>query len=113
MDGAPFDVSLFEGCTASCGTSGALNNMDRTSARTPKTTISQAPTVTDTGTEITYAMISGTGQSGGQERSPDTHWKLKPNTKYLLRITNNSGNNRSAGVTLKVIEPPEILASIG
>ncbi len=92
------DVLVYEGTTTSAdGSALAELNTNRNSANTPGGVLTFAPTVTDEGALIHTGWIAptatGTGLSsegitsdtGGEE------WLLAPSTKYLFRITNNSG----------------------
>ena len=94
------DVVGYGGVTTSAdGTEDtSIRNVNTTSTNTtPSLTAYSAPTVTDTGdllhTQWVVPTASGTGQSQGGLSGAEAgeEWILKPNTKYLWRITNNSG----------------------
>lgn len=92
--GIGITANVFEAPTTSAGTASAVYNLNRVGPVATTVTCKTAPTVTDTGTQA-GATTYGLGGSGvgptivsafavnGAERV------LKPNTKYLLRITNN------------------------
>ena len=93
------DIVFYEGTTTSAD--GAVLpqfNVNRASTNTSQTVITSGPTVTGVGTVIHTAWVpptaTGTGQSGGGIVGGDSsgeEWLLAPNTKYLVRLTNNSG----------------------
>jgi hypothetical protein len=63
------------------------------------------PTISDLGTQIDYALmptLSAVGSNVGGVTGPDIgeEWVLKPSTKYLLRLTNNSGGAVDVGFHL-------------
>lgn len=92
--GTVITANVYEAPTTSAGTAGTVYNLNRLKPVTATASFKAAPTVTATGTQVgatTYGLGgSGVGPSvvsafaaSGVERV------LKPNTKYLLRITNN------------------------
>lgn len=92
--GTGITANVYEAPTTSAGTAGTVYNLNRRNPVTATASYKAAPTVTATGTQAgatTYGLGgSGVGPSvvsafaaSGVERV------LKPNTKYLLRITNN------------------------
>ena len=92
------DIHSYEGATASNdGTPITSYCTNRVLANTPTMVMSGSPTVTDDGTLIhtlwATPTTTGTGQSSGgvQRVTQGEEWIMKPNTKYLVRITNNSG----------------------
>jgi len=92
------DLVVYEGVTTSAdGAAVTINNTNRSSANTPSTVLTTAPTVTDVGTLIHTQWIppsaTGVGQSpaGVVGETNGEEWILKPSTKYLIRMTNNSG----------------------
>lgn len=96
---APFDVALYESPTiAANGTPNAVQNNNRNSANVSGLAIYDSPTVTSDGTLLEYLLIAGTKQSGGSgDSGVETEWVLKPSTKYLLKMTNNSGGVATIG----------------
>ena len=93
------DVQVYEGATASDdGTPESLFNTNRNSLITPDLVMNSAPTITGVGTLIHTGWVvptaAGIGQSpeGITAEGTGEEWILKPSTKYLVRITNNSGD---------------------
>lgn len=96
---APMRVFLYEGATTSDDGTGMTGyNLNRNSANTASTVVTHSPTVTGTGTLLDISLIPDTGgglfSPGGGAGSSDlpTEWILKPSTKYLIRVTNDSGS---------------------
>lgn len=92
------DVRVYEGTTTSSdGTAVTPRSLNRNgTVDTPDLDVFHTPTVTGVGTEIRNAWVpptaTGVGQSNsGAVEDPDYEIVLKPSTKYLLRVTNNSG----------------------
>lgn len=92
------DIQSYEGATASAdGTVIGSNNTNRNSANTADLVMTSGPTLTGDGTLIhtTWAHPVGTGIGQSAQGISDVtngeEWILKPSTKYLIRITNNSG----------------------
>jgi hypothetical protein len=92
------DILVYEGATASDdGTPVSTFNVNRNSTNTPDTVLNSAPTISDVGTLIHTQWIQPTATGVGQSPAGITgetngeEWVLKPSTKYLIRITNNSG----------------------
>lgn len=93
------DILIYEGATASAdGTPQTLHNTNRNSPNTPVITWGVAPTLSDDGTLIHTAWAAPTATGTGQSATGITginngeEWILKPSTKYLVRVTNNSGS---------------------
>jgi hypothetical protein len=96
------DMLVYEGTTTSAdGAAVSVFNVNRNSSNTPDTVLTTGPTVTDVGTLIHTQWIppsaTGVGQSpaGVVGETNGEEWVLKPSTKYLVRITNNSGSTIS------------------
>ena len=92
------DVQIYEGTTTSAdGSALSLFNTNRNSSKTPLTAVYTGPTVSAAGTLIHTAWIpptaTGTGLSanGFVQGGTGEEWELQPSTKYLVRLTNNSG----------------------
>jgi hypothetical protein len=92
------DILVYEG-TATSADGAALTelNINRTSSNTPGAVLTFGPTVTGVGTLIhtdwvppTAAGIGATA-AGVVDSGTGEEWMLLPSTKYLIRITNNSG----------------------
>lgn len=92
------DIDFMEGVvvTAATGTELPVRNKNRSSSKLSTAIALLAPTITDLGTLIQPLFVPG-GSGGipnggaGQER---LEWILKPNTKYLFRLTNISGQTK-------------------
>lgn len=95
----PCDVLFYEGVTTSDDGSALLTyNRNRNSSRAPGTVLTKAPTVTDLGTLIHDRYVGdpggqGANQIGANSAALGEEWVGAPSTKYLLRVTNNSGGN--------------------
>lgn len=88
-DGGPFVVELYEGTTTSAdGTSITPYNNNRNSSNTSSTACYYGPTITDDGTLIEAFLAPSTKGSFGSDGANE--WILKPSTKYMVRITNNT-----------------------
>lgn len=100
MGRGDIDILTYEGTTTSAdgAAQSVLNtHRDRAATQTPGTTLHIGPTVSAVGTLIHTQWLpptaTGTGLSGGGfvGEGAGEEWILKPSTKYLIRITNNSG----------------------
>ena len=105
------DVVQYEGTTTSAdGTAVDLRNTNRASTKTPGTVVTHTPTVSAVGTEIHRMWLpptaAGVGQSltGISDAEAGEEWVLKPSTKYLTRITNNSGSTIDIWIELMLYE---------
>jgi len=97
------DIVTYEGTThSSAGTPLVVHNTNRNSTNASLASLSYTPTVTTTGTLVHRKWIVPTATGIGPR--PDTgisdlangeEWILKPQTSYLIRITNNSGGTIS------------------
>jgi hypothetical protein len=92
------DLNVYEDTTTSAdGTTVPVFNVNRNSARTPSSVVTHTPTVTGVGTLIHTQWIQPTATGVGQSpagivgETNGEEWVLKPSTKYLVRLTNNSG----------------------
>jgi hypothetical protein len=95
-DSSPLVLNLYEGTVVSNnGTTLAARNHNRQSAATMSAALYASPTITSNGTKLeTRYYGAGTGFSSAQlETDLSNRWVLKQNTNYLVKITNNSGNN--------------------
>jgi hypothetical protein len=93
------DIVVSEGATTSDdGTPSPVFNTNRNSAIANGTQIFIDPTVTGVGTvfhtqwAVPTAAGIGASEQGIANVTSGEEWILKPSTKYLLRITNNSGS---------------------
>lgn len=91
----PMDIEFYEGATTSAsGTAVTPVNYNRNSATTAALACYNGPTVTTPGTLLAYMLITGTKhESGSGDSGGQTEWILKPSTKYLAKLTNNSGSS--------------------
>jgi hypothetical protein len=92
------DLTMYEGSTFSNdGTPITAHNVNRNSSNTALVIPHASPTITDDGTLFhthwVPATASGVGASSGvmDINAFGEEWILQSNTKYLFRITNNSG----------------------
>jgi hypothetical protein len=91
---APGTVLIYEGPTTSGGSTGTIMNRNRVSTKTSQCTITEAPTVTDVGTQLDVAYLpAASNQSGLSDDLGRDEIILKPNTKYLFRYTNGDNNS--------------------
>jgi len=80
----------YEGVTTSAdGTALNMFCRNRQKDNTPAVTFYHTPTVTATGTLIGQGIF-GSGKSAGGQIRDSNEFVLKPNTKYMLRVTNNT-----------------------
>ena len=99
--GGDIDIDIYEGATVSAnGTALSVHCTNRLALNTALTTLYDGPTVTDDGTLIHSQWVpptsSGIGQSAdGAQAEAGEEWILAPNTNYLIRVTNNSGDTIS------------------
>jgi hypothetical protein len=92
---APLDIDFFESPTVSAnGTLLASTSRNRVSPGTATALVYGGPTVTSTGIQLSTDSIYGSNKAGGDNVTSD-EWLLAPNTKYLFRVTNNSGKSIS------------------
>lgn len=75
--------------TSNDGTTIAMFNRNRVIATAPGTNFYHTPTVTNVGTLIGRGIFGSGKQAGGSIRDSN-EFVLKPNKKYLLRVTNNT-----------------------
>jgi len=96
-DGSGFDVDFYEApTTTDDGTAVTSKNNKRNSTNEAGLLIYDAPTVTDDGELLESIMATGTKQSGALGSEGSNEWILKPDTKYLIRITNNTAGAASS-----------------
>jgi hypothetical protein len=88
------NVLIYEASTISAGTALTVINNNRNIANTALATVTHTPTVTAVGTTILADKLIGTASSGvvmGGAGSGRNELIFKPNTEYLIRVTNTSG----------------------
>jgi hypothetical protein len=99
--GGPIVFQLFEDCeTSDDGTLVSPVTVDRTSDATPLTLSYASPTVTNEGVLVIQDLASGDNKSS-DSIAEVTELKLKANTKYLYKITNNSNQDETVFVNFK------------
>jgi len=93
----PFDVDFFEGTvTSDDGTTITGYNNNRNSTNTHGLSLYADPTVTTDGTNLEPITAFSTAKdSGGIGSETSNEWIMKLDTKYLFRITNNSGGTEN------------------
>jgi len=107
--GGDAESILYEGVAFSdAGDALTSFNKLRSSTKTGDVSVTYNPVITDIGTAFPKHLIPGGGfilNPGGQNGSFDRETVLKPNTDYLLRITNRAGSTQPASSTLEWYEP--------
>lgn len=107
--GGDSTLLIFEGCTFSAaGTAVTVSNHNRSSSKIFDGTVTCAPTLTTDGTQLNgTAFIPGgsRGQASGGEGGFHNEFILKVSTAYLLRITNNSGQNMKCALSFEGYQP--------
>ena len=87
---AEANITVYEGATTSAdGTAITINNRQRNSVNTAGITAYTGPTVTTTGTAIARYKY-GSGKSTGGAARASAELVLKQNTKYLIRVVNDT-----------------------
>lgn len=96
-------IELYEDSIASGGTAVVMYNHLRSSTKALDAVVTREPPIlTSSGTQLQYKQIeAGRNNFIGSVREP---WVLKPNTVYILRVTNNSGATQRAGVDVSIQE---------
>jgi len=94
---AEANISVYESATTSNnGTPITVFNRNRNSANTNTSLVYSAPTVTGTGTLIARYKAGSSRSVGGDIRA-EGELVMKQNTKYLVRITNDTVTNNWCG----------------
>jgi hypothetical protein len=93
LEGAPMDVAVYEGTTTSAdGTAVTTKNTNRNSALTPDAVLTHTPTITGDGALMHDRYIPTAGKDVGQlAGSLFEEWILAADTKYLIRLSNDTG----------------------
>lgn len=97
LSDSPVDIESFEGTTTSAdGTVITPFNRNRNSTNTPGVVLTHTPTISADGTQIHDRFVPDAGGQGSNDVGVVTpnlgeEWILAPSTKYLIRVTNNSG----------------------
>jgi hypothetical protein len=101
-------VEIFEGADLTGGNNNVfVKNLNRKSNKTPGTNVLDSPTVNDTGVKIYEQVFGSTGaaqntKSGGVSRG--SKFIFKPDTEYLVRVTNQSGTESDIGFLSEFFE---------
>ena len=104
-------ADVFEGTTFTGGTPATIYNMNRVTPNAPEFTVTSNVSVTTTGTQIA-ATTFGLGGEGAGNRPigsfavTGVERVLKPNTDYLLRITNTAAVAQDIAVYATLYEGP-------
>lgn len=93
----PVTVNAYEDTTVSAnGTVESTGCLNRILNTTPKLKLYHTPTVTGVGNVLLTDFIGTSGGGAhvtlGSPASSPLEWVLKKNSKYMLRVTNNSGS---------------------
>lgn len=93
----PVSIIAYEDTTVSNnGTVEAVGCLSRIQNITSKLQLYHTPTVTGVGNQLLQDFIGPTGGGAhvtvGSAASNPLEWVLKKNSKYMLRVTNNSGS---------------------
>lgn len=99
-----FTLAVYEGTTTSAnGTARAVYNNNRNSANTPTAARYDGPTITSLGTMISASLLSSSHLVGGSANR-DNEIILKPNTKYLFRVTKSNEATDQVGTSMSWYE---------
>ena len=104
-------IEFYEGATvtAATGTAVTPSNHNRNSTLASKVTLLDAPTVTADGTKFAQVYIPGATGTGGTRTGAsagvsNSEWVLKPNTVYMIRVTNGSSGSNDIQVNFQWYE---------
>ena len=106
--GAPVSLAYYEDTVTSAdGTLETSGNNNRTSSKTPETSVYTGPTITNIGNQIGETILpsTGGGNSGAVGILAGGEWVLKPNSKYLIRFTNEDTQPTDVVFTFFWYEP--------
>jgi len=101
-------VEVFEGADLTGGDNNVfVENLNRSSNKTPGTNVLDSPTVNGTGVKIFEQVFGSTGaaqntKSGGVSKG--SKFILKPDTEYLVRVTNQSSTESDIGFLSEFFE---------
>ena len=103
--GGDAELYLYEGTTATGGTSKVAKNRNRTSLKTSSTAALLDPTISVLGTELFAELLpGGLKKAAGGGGAEALEYILAPLTNYLIRVTNISGASQNATLTLEWYE---------
>ena len=104
-------IEFYEGATvtAATGTAATPSNHNRNSTLASKVTLLDAPTVTADGTKFAQVYIPGATGTGGTRTGAsagvsNSEWVLKPDTVYMIRVTNGSSGSNDIQVNFQWYE---------
>lgn len=101
-------IGVYEGSTVTGGTTLASSSRQRNSTRASAVTLKTAPTVSDVGTFVISSFIGGVAGNPqsrqGGTLSGGNKMVLKPNTQYIIRLTNGSTVANTIHVKMEWIE---------
>jgi len=106
--GGKIVVEVFEGADLTGGNNNVfVENLNRTSNKTPGTDVLDSPTVNNVGVKISEQVFGSTGQ--GQDTkaggvSEGSKFVFKPDTEYLVRVTNQSSTESDIGFLSEFFE---------
>ncbi len=107
-DEGGFTVRLFEDTiTSDDGGTIVPVNRNRNSALTLATVLTHTPTIISNGWGLENVFVPSSGAAIGAMsaiRDDRVEWILKPSTKYLFQITNDSGGARDVQVIFGIYE---------
>lgn len=107
VSSGPCRVFLFENTTVSAlGTALSVINLNRASSNVSAIAVYHTPTITSDGTDIhSDFMPLGKDQGGSNIAAGyENHMVLKPNTKYMFRVLNESGGIIKAAICIAWFE---------
>ena len=104
-------IEFYEGATvtAATGTAATPSNHNRNSTLASKVTLLDAPTVTADGTKFAQVYIPGATGTGGTRTGAsagvsNSEWVLKPNTVYMVKVTNGSSGSNDIQINFQWYE---------
>lgn len=101
-------VEIFEGADLTDGNNNVfVENLNRTSNKTPGTDFLDSPTVNDVGVKISEQVFGSTGQAKNTKAggvSEGSKFIFKPDTEYLIRVENQSSTESDIGFLAEFFE---------
>ena len=104
-------IEFYEGATvtAATGTAVTPSNHNRNSTLASKVTLLDAPTVTANGTKFAQVYIPGATGTGGTRTGASagvssSEWVLKPDTVYMVKVTNGSSGSNDIQINFQWYE---------